>query len=72
MNKNRYHGRHAVCGHVRRGGRPRQGPPAPAPPASYVSSFNGLYIGGNVDYGFSKFDANASGPVDSASSTQSA
>jgi outer membrane immunogenic protein len=48
-------------------------PPAPATPASYVSSaFDGLYVGGNVGYGWSSFDANASDPLGSVSGTQKA
>jgi outer membrane immunogenic protein len=47
--------------------------PAPATPSSYVvSAFDGLYVGGNVGYGFSTFDVNASDPLGSVSATQSA
>src|SRR5712672_1158842 len=48
-------------------------PGAPGTPSSYVASaFDGLYVGGNVGYGFSKFDASASDTFGSVSSTQSA
>jgi opacity protein-like surface antigen len=36
-------------------------PTTPGAPSSYVASaFDGLYVGGNAGYGFSKFDFNAS------------
>jgi outer membrane immunogenic protein len=48
-------------------------PSAPGTPSSYVASaFDGLYVGGNAGYGFSRFDATASDSFGSVSSTQSA
>jgi outer membrane immunogenic protein len=48
-------------------------PGAPGTPSSYVaSSFDGLYVGGNAGYGFSRFDATASDSFGSVSATQSA
>jgi outer membrane immunogenic protein len=47
--------------------------PSPGTPSSYVqSAFDGLYVGGNVGYGWSSFDANASNFLGSVTGTQSA
>jgi outer membrane immunogenic protein len=48
-------------------------PSAPATPSSYVASaFDGLYVGGNVGYGWSSFVTNASDFLGSVTGTQSA